>query len=117
MHTEHITELRKAEAGLKALAEPSSIRRTAELAETAETLSACAAGLADVGDSGAARQHLASAVRVLEAAQAAALAHRRNFLTRPLSHARFALHLGRARGHVHRAWAELDPTHTPPEHP
>ncbi len=107
MNAEAAEELREVRAVLKTFNGPSCIHRASELdAAWGKVLSAME--LLDA-EADHLRQRLAAAVTSLRAAQKAAKAHRRNPLTRPISHARFALRTGSALGSVQVVLEELDP--------
>ncbi|MFE9923412.1 hypothetical protein ACFYQA_18045 [Streptomyces sp. NPDC005774] len=114
MSSEAITQLHEVRELLASIQEPSSIRRAAELEGAAEKVASCAADLVDVEVPRDLQLRLAFAVRALQGAEKAARAHRRNPLTRPLSHARFALNTGKAGGWIHGTLQILDPENTPP---
>lgn len=95
--------------------EPSRIRRAAdELEGAADKVVACAAELVDIPEPENLQLRLSFAVKAIRAAEKAARAHRRNPLTRPLSHARFALNTGKARGWLQGVLEKLDAAPTPP---
>lgn len=109
MSSEAIAVLREVHDLLTTFDEPSSIRRAAdELEGAADKVAACAAELVDVTEPENLQVRLSFAVKAIRAAEKAARAHRRNPLTRPLSHARFALHMGGARGWLQGILEKLD---------
>ncbi|GAB2919176.1 hypothetical protein [Streptomyces mayteni] len=91
-----------------------TIRRAGALEGAAEKVTAASLELIDVTEPEELPRWLQSAVKALQTAEKAARAHRRNPLTRPISHTRFALNVGIAQGGVHLALAALDPENTPP---
>ncbi|MEU1801748.1 hypothetical protein [Streptomyces sp. NPDC019937] len=115
MSTAAIAALREVHDLIVTFDDPSSIRRAAdELDGAADKVVACAAELVDVTEPEDLQLRLSFAVKAIRAAEKAARAHRRNPLTRPLSHARFALHMGGARGWLQGTLEKLDAAHTPP---
>lgn len=116
MSSEAIAQLHQIRELLASFEGPSSIRRAAELDGVPEKIVSCAADLADVTSPDDLQLRLLFTVRAVRGARKAARAHRRNPLTRPLSNARFALHLGKAGGGIQWVLENLDPEHTPP-HP
>lgn len=109
MSSEAIAALREVHDLIATFDEPSSIRRAAdELGGAAERVVSCAAELVDVREPENLQQRLSFAVKAIKAAEKAARAHRRNPLTRPLSHARFALKIGSARGWLQGTLEKLD---------
>ncbi|MFI0775461.1 hypothetical protein [Streptomyces sp. NPDC021212] len=119
MSSESIAALREVHDLIASFDDPSSIRRAAdELPGVAEKLVSCAAELVDVTQPDNLQRRLSFAVKAIRAAEKAARAHRRNPLTRPLSHARFALNAGAARGWLQGTLEELDgAASTPPSPP
>ncbi|RNG17815.1 hypothetical protein [Streptomyces botrytidirepellens] len=115
MSSEVIAALREVHDLLTTFDEPSRIRRAAdELEGAADKVVACAAELVDVPEPENLQLRLSFAVKAIRAAEKAARAHRRNPLTRPLSHARFALNTGKARGWLQGILEKLDAAPTPP---
>jgi hypothetical protein len=114
MNSEAVAGLREVYDLLASCDQPSSIRRADELKDAADKVSSCAVDLIDVDEPHDLQHRLASAVRAIKAAEKAARAHRRNLLTRPLSHMRFALNVGSAHGALHVVLEKLDPANTPP---
>lgn len=115
MSSEAIAALREVHDLLATFDEPSGIRRAAdELRGAADKVVSAAAELVDVTEPENLQRRLAFAVKATRAAEKAARAHRRNPLTRPLSHARFALKTGSARGWLQGTLEELDAASTPP---
>jgi hypothetical protein len=98
MSSEAIARLREVRTLLASFDGPSSIHRADELEGAVEEIGSCALDLADRPAPDRLQLRFARAVKALEAARKAARAHRRNPLTRPLSHARFALNMGKAGG-------------------
>lgn len=115
MSPEPLATLHEVDDLLASFEKPSDIRRAAELAGAAEKVVACAAQLVDVPDAEDLQRRLAFAVRAIRAAEKAGRAHRRNPLTRPFSHARFALRTGSSRGWIQTVMRRLDPEYTPPD--
>lgn len=114
MSSEAIARLHEVHALLVSFGDAPSIRRATELAGAAETVAACATELVDVTEPENLQLRLLFAAKALTAAEKAGRAHRRNPLTRPVSHMRFALKIGSAQGSLHVILAALDPENTPP---
>ncbi|MDT0445200.1 hypothetical protein [Streptomyces johnsoniae] len=110
---ESIARLREVLQLLKSFHEPADIRRAPALEPAVDKVVSAAAELVDVTEPEN-LQRLALAVKAIKAAQKAARAHRRNPLTRPLSHARFALKVGSAQGAIQGVVDKLDPADTRP---
>ena len=108
MSSDAIAALREVHSLVATFDDSSSIRRAAELEGAADKIVACAAELVDVTEPENLQLRLSFAVKALRAAEKAARAHRRNPLTRPLSHARFALNAGAARGWLQGTLEKLD---------
>lgn len=98
MSSEAIVQIREISAKLDSFDEPGTIRRADELEGVADQIASCAADLLDVEEPARVQYRLTVASRSVRTAQKLGRAYKRNPLTRPLSHARFALNLGKARG-------------------
>jgi hypothetical protein len=114
MSSEAIARLHEVHDLLVSFGDTPSIHRAPELAGAAEKVAASASELIDVKEPENLQVRLLLAVKALTAAEKAGRAHRRNPLTRPVSHMRFALKIGSAEGALHVVLAALDPTGTPP---
>ncbi|MFD5318097.1 hypothetical protein [Streptomyces sp. NPDC127098] len=114
MSSDAIAGLHEVHNLLVSFGDAPDIRRAPVLEGAAEKVAASATELVDVTEPEDLQMRLLWAVRSLEAARKAGRAHRRNPLTRPLSHARFALRIGAAQGSLHVVLAALDPENTPP---